>query len=231
MTGALRDSKTAVGKDLNAQATMRKERSLLKDMDLSLKAKGVSPKQKRIRTDPKKAFLLAAENRRLDVLRHFLEHEQYKDKVLADVESLKVTLRETEAEMSATAHASKAPNGSIPEEEDPGLKTFEYILGKVQLTEDNYTEIWTEAVTKSSEKVIRHLLAKMRTKFSTVERAKIIVEKGTANMWNLYGESMGDELEKIVAEGHLLHTAVESHKADIVEAILRQFQKRVGIIT
>jgi hypothetical protein len=224
MSEALKNRKSAAENGPKAQETMRKDRSQLKDnKDLPLKAKDILSKRQEIRTDPKKAFLLAAENLRLGVLRHFLQHEQYKDKELADVKSLRATLSK------AAVQGSMAPNGNMSEGEDPGLQAFKLIWDKVQPTEDDYTEIWTEAVTKSSEEVIRHLLATMPAKFATDERAKIIVEKGTANMWNLYRESVGGPLKDMVARGHLLHTAVQFRKADIVEAILDKFPKLIEV--
>ncbi|KAK4099055.1 hypothetical protein N658DRAFT_509100 [Parathielavia hyrcaniae] len=220
--------------DLAAQDGMQKKRLLqpedklssMNGKDLSAKARIFPQKPRETRKDPKQAFLLAAESLQLGVLRHFLEHEAYKNTPLADVESLKATLCET------TGQVPQAPDGNLPTEEDPRLQAFKLMLDKirVQLTEADYAKIWAEAVTRSSENVMQHLLKAMPAMFATHEGAKIIVEKGTASMWRLYGRSVLSvelPLKDIVEKGHLLHTAVEVRKADIVESMVKQFRKLV----
>lgn len=155
-----------------------------KAMELSVMTDHSTRKHAEIRTDPNRAFLLAAENLQAEVLLHFLWHEayMYKDTQLGCVKSLRAMLRASAAKGSATAQASKNHNERKSEKEDSVLQAFKLVLENVQLTAAEYAEIWTEAVTNSSETVIQHLLETKPFDVATVEMAEVIIEKGTARV-------------------------------------------------
>lgn len=160
----------------------------------------------------KTAFLLAAQNSRLGVVKLLLQ--EYPG--LADMKSLTAVIQNTANEDERVRNAA--------------LETFEQI---VNFTGERLLgQVWKEAVQASSLKVIRYLLKETKPgktgDFVTPENAELLMKYGSKEMWN---EFSPDDRKKLIEHPSdamgLLHTAVESRNAELVDEIIREFPAQI----
>ncbi|KAF4545351.1 uncharacterized protein LTHEOB_5184 [Lasiodiplodia theobromae] len=166
----------------------------------------------------KTAFHLAAEVLSYGVLELLLQDFPQ----LADMGSIMATMK------------GAGPNGK-QKNQDAALNAFELILRHMNTTKDQAKDIWQEAVKTSSLKVVHHLLQETgsagKERFATYENAKFVMQQGNKDMWEKFDQEDREKFLRKMPQGQqdLLHTAVESCKADIVEQIIKDFPDQVEI--
>lgn len=166
--------------------------------------------------DGKSAFLLAAEELKLEVLKLLLQ--EYPQ--LAGMDSVRATIQKT-------ARGQKS--------QDAALEAFKLIMQHLDMTQDEKIreKIWQEAVKTSSLKVVHYLLketsAEERARFVTYDNAKFVIQKGIRDMWKEFDPHDRQKLVEASKHKDLLHTAVEYHNADIVEEIIREFPEQIEV--
>lgn len=159
------------------------------------------------------AFHLAAQNVRLGVIKRLLQDFPR----LADKESLSAVIRKT------------APS-QTKDDRETAFNAFKHI---VELMEDKmWPIIWNEAIEVSSIELIRYLLRDTepgkRGEFVTDQYAMLLMKSGSKDMWNEF--SFADR-KKLVGDCNdqkgLLHAAVESHNAELVDEIIKEFPGQI----
>lgn len=162
--------------------------------------------------DGTSAFLLAAQNSRLGVVKLLLQ--EYPG--LADMKSLTAVIQNTVDEDERVRNAA--------------METFQQIVNFTG--EKLLGQVWKEAVQASSLKVIRYLLKETKLgkagNFVTPENAELLMKYGSKEMWNEF--SPDDRkwfIERPSDKMSLLHTAVESRNAELVDEIIREFPDQI----
>ncbi|KAI0520750.1 hypothetical protein F5B22DRAFT_598226 [Xylaria bambusicola] len=170
----------------------------------------------------KTAFRLAAEKLRLGVLEMLLG--RYSE--LADRDNIMECL---EAVIQRTAMKGDE------EEEDTALGVFKLIVRHMDKSEDRdvWGKIWKSAVKVSSTKVIEYLLSGEKEApsakiFITYDNAKFVIENNDIGMWEKFDRTDRCWLLSEKSKD-LLHTAVRSRKAEIVQSILKDVPEQIEV--
>ncbi|KUI69791.1 Subtilisin DY [Cytospora mali] len=114
------------------------------------------------------------------------------------------------------------------EARERALKAFKLLTTAMGSRLDS-ERVWAEAVEISSPTVVKHLLEGANSaKFAIYRNARIIVEKGDVTTWKMFSNASRDEFMSTPG-CDLLHMAVKSGKAEIIDAILEEYPDKIEV--